>query len=107
MLTALNPAARPVQHAAAIALVECLAREEDEWRRRLEARGQQDANTERSHKPGSWADLAGVRARNAGSEGWSRGGVQVPLHLELDTTSRSLEDNLEAVVRALREQHLL
>ncbi|KAL4419254.1 hypothetical protein ABPG77_001192 [Micractinium sp. CCAP 211/92] len=77
------------EHGARLALVELEPRDSAEWRRRVEARGAADAGTDNCHKPGSWADIQAIAARNAGSEAWSEalGEGEPPLRLQLDSTA--------------------
>ncbi len=78
-----------LQHGARLALIELEPRDSAEWRRRVEARGAADAGTDNCHKPGSWADIQAIAARNAGSEAWSEalGEGEPPLRLQLDSTA--------------------
>ncbi len=47
-----------LQHdGALVVVVECVCSDEALWRQRLEQRGQQDASSERAHKPDSWEQL--------------------------------------------------
>ena len=77
-----------MQYNAHIVLVEVGCSNEEEWRRRLTARGSQDANTCRQHKPGSYEDVVAIIKRNNGSEEWSKN-VDVACHLHIDMASPS------------------
>lgn len=88
------------QHGARLALVELQPGDEAEWRRRVEARGEQERGTEHEHKPGSWEAVQTVAARNNGSEAWSNS-VEVPLRCCLDSTAASAGEQLGAVLRML------
>jgi hypothetical protein len=70
------------------------------WRQWIERRGQQDAGTEHEHKPGSWADVEGVLARNNGCEEWSAA-VDIPMRCTLDSTGTSTEQQLRQVLSML------
>lgn len=90
----------PEQHGARLALVELLPGDEALWRQRVEARGRRDAGTDHAHKPGSWADIQAVLARNGGSEGWGSE-VDVPLRCALDSTAGSTAEHAAAVLGML------
>lgn len=89
-----------MQYGARLALVELAPGDEALWRQRVEERGRRDAGTHHSHKPGSWADIQVVLARNDGSEGWSSG-VEVPLRCRLDSTVGSAAEQAAAVLAML------
>ncbi|KAL4431261.1 hypothetical protein ABPG75_006517 [Micractinium tetrahymenae] len=98
-------AALVAEHGAQLALVELEPRDAAEWRRRVKARGAADAGTDHAHKPGSWADIQAVAARNGGSEAWSEalGLHELPLRLKLDSTAPGgTAAQLAAVLAMLR-----
>lgn len=99
-----------LQHGAQLALVELQPRDAAEWRRRVEARGAVDAGTENSHKPGSWADIQAIAARNAGSEAWSEalGEGEPLLRLTLDSTAPGADTaaQLTEVLAMLRRSRM-
>lgn len=78
-------------------LIECEPSDEDIWRARLEARGNEDFGTHRAHKPGSWEDLQVVMRRNNGSEKWSDD-VTFVCRIKLDTTSGGVDDYLQTII---------
>lgn len=88
------------QFGARLALVELLPGNDALWRQRVEERGRRDAGTEHAHKPGSWADIRAVLARNSGSEAWSSE-VEVPLRCALDSTAGSTAEHVAAVLAML------
>jgi hypothetical protein len=61
--TAPLPPPHTPQHGARVALIDCLPSDEAAWRERLEGRGAADADTDRAHKPRSWADLQALLRR--------------------------------------------
>lgn len=95
-------AALAAQHGAHLALVELRPRDSAEWRRRVEARGAADEGTDNCHKPGSWAEIQAVAARNAGSEAWSdaldKG--EPPLRVRLDSTAPGSDTAVQQIGRA-------
>lgn len=80
--------------------MELLPGNDELWRQRVEERGRRDAGTEHAHKPGSWADIQAVLARNSGSEAWSSE-VEVPLRCALDSTAGSTAEHVAAVLAML------
>mmetsp|Transcript_30707 Transcript_30707/g.78494 ORF Transcript_30707/g.78494 Transcript_30707/m.78494 type:complete len:197 (-) Transcript_30707:1665-2255(-) len=84
---------------ARLVVVEVGCGNEAEWRSRLEARGAQDAGTERAHKPGSWDALQATLQRYKGCYTWSTDGSrQVQHHVRVDTAGRD-EASVAAAVR--------
>ncbi|PNW71041.1 hypothetical protein CHLRE_17g743997v5 [Chlamydomonas reinhardtii] len=81
--------------------VECS--DEGLWRRRLDARGAEDAGTERSHKPGSWEQLQDLLSRYGDSWKWSTSGsAHVPYHVRVDTTAASTAECVATVLGYLK-----
>jgi hypothetical protein len=52
-----------LQASAVVVVVECIARNAAVWQARLEARASVEAETEKGHKPNSWADLRALLER--------------------------------------------
>ena len=48
-----------------IAIVECTTQDDATWRERIEQRGKEEANGERSHKPCHWDELQTLMRRSA------------------------------------------
>ena len=100
-------ATRPplLQHGAQLALVELEPRDAQLWRQRVEQRGQLDRGTEHEHKPGSWADVQAVLARNGGSEDWSAAAdVHVAARCRLDSTASNTEQMMHRVLDVLQQR---
>ena len=53
----------PVQASATLVVVECVASDVAVWQSRLEARALIEADTNKLHKPNSWADLQALLER--------------------------------------------
>lgn len=91
-----------------MALVELEPSDWQLWRQRVEQRGAQERGTEHEHKPGSWADVQTVLARNGGSEEWSAApDIGLDLRCRLDSTGCSTEQQLQQVVSMLRSGDVL
>ena len=94
-----------LQYDAKIVLIEVIISDKAEHGRRLEQRAQEDANTARSHKPGSLEVVEAMLRRNNGSEKWSdeltSGDIQ--LRVTLDTATMELNEQVDKVLEALKQ----
>lgn len=89
---------------ATVLLIECVATDVELWKKRVEVRGQLDAGTDRSHKPGSWQAVEQVMNRNNGSEGWSAS-VNLNWKLLLNTTA-DFQQQLDRVLNMIQQAEI-
>lgn len=82
-------------HGARVLIVECKPRDEAEWRRRLELRGQAAQGTS-WHKPSTWRDMERLLEGYGGCTDYEVGGVP---RIVVDTTARAgVEELVSGVV---------
>lgn len=81
-------------HGARVVIVECKPKDEAEWRRRLERRGQAEGAS--WHKPATWRDIERLLEGYAGCTEYDMGGVP---RIVVDTTaSVGVEELVSGVV---------
>ncbi|EIE27262.1 hypothetical protein COCSUDRAFT_52114 [Coccomyxa subellipsoidea C-169] len=74
------------QASAILIVVECLASDVAVWQSRLEARASIEADTNKLHKPNSWADLQALLERYNGCDKWN-GTTDIENYISIDTTT--------------------
>ncbi|KAK9907464.1 hypothetical protein WJX75_004136 [Coccomyxa subellipsoidea] len=97
------------QASAVVVVVECIASNAAVWQARLEARASVEAETEKGHKPNSWADLRALLERYNGCDRWSTDGTsEIEHYIQVDTTTGQSQPEITAgLIDALSSKGLL